>query len=141
LKRLRLQICQAVFFKAFNKGFSMVEMMIVVAIIAILATVAIPFFNSYTLKTKNRMVEHNFNLAIRYVKATCQESSSCIQDQIIANLGRKNTNNPCGAGKPFIASDPQSGQIKIAVNSDNVTIIGKDCSDPPNTFSETVYIE
>jgi len=122
-------------------GFSMVEMMIVVAIIVVLAAVAVPFFNSYTLKTKNRMVKQNFDLAVRYVKAACQESSDCIQDQIINNLGRKNTRNPCGAGKPFIAADPQRGQVKIEVNGNHVAVTGKDCSEPPETFSATVSIE
>ncbi len=125
-------------------GFSMVELMIVVAIIVVLAAVAIPFYNSYTLRTKNKMVRQNFDLAVRFVKATCQERSDCIEDNLVNDLGRRNMHNPCGAGKPFISTSEGNatrGQVKIEVQANQVLISGLDCGNPPDSFSETIHLE
>ncbi len=124
-----------------TRGFSMVELLIVVAIIVVLAAVAIPFFNSYTLRTKNKMVRQNFDLAVRFVKAICQERADCIENDLIANLGRKNHRNPCGAGDPFVSGNATRGQVQIDVQQDQVVISGVDCSEPPDTFSAVVHLE
>lgn len=56
-------------FKREERGFSLVELMIVVAIIAILAAIAIPAFMKFAMKSKTSEATANLN-AIR----TCQEA-------------------------------------------------------------------
>ena len=66
------------FFRS-SKGFSLIELMIVVAIIAILAAIAIPSFLRFQMKSKTSEATANLG-AIR----TCQESYRAENDTYIA---------------------------------------------------------
>lgn len=48
-----------------TKGFSLIEIMIVISIIAILAAVAIPLYGDYTRKARTAEVPENFKVIIR----------------------------------------------------------------------------
>jgi type IV pilus assembly protein PilA len=64
-------------FAKIQKGFTLIELMIVIAIIGILAAVAIPSYNNYTMKAKFSEVV----LATAGVKAAievCAQESSCL---------------------------------------------------------------
>jgi len=66
-------------FKRKNKGFTLIEMMIVVAIIALLATIAIPNYINFQKKAKTAEAKSNLG-AIR----TCEEAYHADKDTYLA---------------------------------------------------------
>ncbi len=53
--------------KALNKGFTLIEMMIVVAIIGILSSIAVPLFISYKAKTYDTIAKVDLRSAMKFL--------------------------------------------------------------------------
>jgi type IV pilus assembly protein PilA len=62
-----------------QKGFTLIELMIVVAIIGILAAVAIPAYQNYTLKARYTEVV-NATAPIKTAVELCVQSGNCLKD-------------------------------------------------------------
>jgi type IV pilus assembly protein PilA len=111
--------------KAFQKGFTLIELMIVVAIIGILAAIAIPAYQDYTIRSQ---VTEGLNLA-GAVKAAVAETYA---DRGIwpatnkeAGIVDKNNNPVVPNGKYVLAINVDKGTINITYgNQANKNISG-----------------
>jgi len=82
-----------------SKGFTLIELMIVVAIIAILAAIAIPQYKKFQLKAKTAEAKTNLG-AIR----TAEEAYAAEHDEYITANYRPNA-TPTAAKRAWVTSD------------------------------------
>jgi prepilin-type N-terminal cleavage/methylation domain-containing protein len=62
--------------KNFNRGFTLLELLIVIAIVGILGTVAIPYYNSYVIRARLAEVEHAMAVVKSAVSTYRQENNA-----------------------------------------------------------------
>jgi len=91
---------QSAVIRSFNFGFTLVEMMVVVAIIGILMIVAMPAYNNYSLKSKFSEVVLAAAPIKTYV-STCAVSGDCVSGSTI--------NINIGGGSGAVATGPAVG--------------------------------
>jgi type IV pilus assembly protein PilA len=66
--------------KKLEKGFSLVELLVVVAIIGVLAGVGIVGYQSYTESAKEKVAEANFNSVVRFFETEMTLLNNGVQD-------------------------------------------------------------
>ena len=93
--------------RSMQKGFTLIELMIVVAIIGILAAVALPAYQSYTKKAK-------FSEVVIATSALKTAIEVCVQDQ-------GTTANACQAGSNGVPADVTTASGKVASVATNAT--------------------
>jgi type IV pilus assembly protein PilA len=119
--------------KQMQKGFTLIELMIVVAIIGILAAIALPAYKDYTIRTR---VSEGLVLAGGYKAAIGEVASINDLTQAVTtwNAGATNT----GASSKYVNSIQgvaATGVATIVYNAGNVGVIA-----PANTLTLSPFV-
>ena len=103
-----------------QKGFTLIELMIVVAIIGILAAIAIPAYQDYTIRAQ---VSEGMNLAAA-AKAAVAESflnrGSAPQNRRVAGMSQNATDT---SGKYVLSVDVTAGTILITYGNEANSVL------------------
>jgi len=99
--------------KRAEQGFTLIELMIVVAIIGVLAAVAIPQYSNYVVKSRMATVLHSVSSVKTAVSACAQEGNGAFE---VCESGKHNV-PPTFAIKEFASVEVSGGEITVTLNS------------------------